>query len=54
MQLSETIKLYLSKEQRNLIVMTMMEYIDTVNNLVSDMSISTVFDTESDRFFYIF
>ena len=36
MQLSETIKLYLSKEQRNLIVMTMMEYIDTVNNLVSD------------------
>ena len=36
MQLSETIKLYLPKEQRNLIVMTMIEYIDTVNNLVSD------------------
>ena len=36
MQLSETIKLYLSKEQRLLIVQTMNEYISTVNGLVSD------------------
>ena len=35
MQLSENIKLYLSKEQRILIVQTMNEYISTVNGLVS-------------------
>lgn len=35
MQLSETIKLSLSKEQKTLIVLTMHEYINTVNNLVS-------------------
>ena len=35
MQLSETVKLYMTKEQTNLIVMTMGEYISTVNSLVS-------------------
>ena len=44
MQLSETIKLYMTKEQRNLVVITMDEYINTVDSLVSvaanDTSIS--------------
>lgn len=35
MQLSETIKLYMTKEQKNLVVMAMNEYISTVNGLVS-------------------
>ena len=35
MQLSETVKLYLSKEQKDLLVRTMNEYIHTVNRLVS-------------------
>lgn len=35
MQLSETIKLYLTKEQKALVVTTMDEYISTVNSLVS-------------------
>ena len=35
MQLSETIKLYMTGEQRDLIVKTMNEYISTVNSLVS-------------------
>lgn len=35
MQLSETVKLYMTKEQKTLIVMTMDEYISTVNGLVS-------------------
>ncbi|MBR2807300.1 MAG: transposase [Oscillospiraceae bacterium] len=36
MQLSETIKLYMTKEQKELVDMTMAEYINTVNSLVSD------------------
>ena len=36
MQLSETIKLYMTKEQKEFVVMTMTEYINTVNSLVSD------------------
>ena len=35
MQLSETVKLYMTKEQKSLVVMTMNEYISVVNNLVS-------------------
>jgi len=35
MQLSETVKLYMTKEQRSLVVMAMNEYISTVNSLVS-------------------
>lgn len=35
MQLSETVKLYMTKEQKSLIVMAMNEYISTVNSLVS-------------------
>ena len=35
MKLSETVKLYLSKEQNELLVRTMNEYIHTVNRLVS-------------------
>ena len=35
MQLSETIKLYMTKEQKSLIVTTMNQYINTVNSLVS-------------------
>lgn len=35
MQLSETIKLYMTREQKSLVVMTMNEYINTVNSLVS-------------------
>ena len=35
MQLSETVKFYMTKEQKNLIVMAMDEYISTVNSLVS-------------------
>ncbi len=35
MQLSETVKLYMTKEQKSLVVMTMTEYINTVNSLVS-------------------
>lgn len=34
MQLSETVKLYLTKEQKALVIMTMNEYISTVNSLV--------------------
>ena len=36
MQLSETVKLYMTKDQKKLIVMTMDEYINAVNSLVSD------------------
>lgn len=36
MQLSETVKFYMTKEQKSLITMTMTEYINTVNRLVSD------------------
>lgn len=36
MQLSETVKLYMTKDQKKLIVMTMDEYINTVNSLVFD------------------
>lgn len=36
MQLSETIKLYMTKEQKELISKAMTEYINTVNSLVSD------------------
>ena len=36
MQLSETVKLYMTKEQKSLITETMAEYINTVNSLVSD------------------
>lgn len=35
MQLSETIKLYMTKEQKSLVVATMNQYINTVNGLVS-------------------
>lgn len=35
MQLSETVKLYMTKEQKSLVAMTMAEYITTVNSLVS-------------------
>ncbi len=35
MKLSETVKLYLSKEQKDILVGTMHEYIHTVNRLVS-------------------
>ena len=35
MQLSETVKLYMNKEQKALITMAMNEYINTVNSLVS-------------------
>lgn len=35
MKLTETVKLYMTKEQKSLIVMTMREYIRTVNRLVS-------------------
>lgn len=35
MQLSETIKLYMTKEQKSLVVATMNQYINTVNSLVS-------------------
>lgn len=41
MQLSETIKLYMTKEQKSLVVMTMNEYINTVNSLVSATSNGT-------------
>ena len=36
MQLSETVKLYLTRDQRSLVIQTMDEYIRTVNSLVSD------------------
>ncbi|MBQ9046259.1 MAG: hypothetical protein IJ120_00005, partial [Solobacterium sp.] len=36
MQLSETVKLYLTKDQKALVLQTMDEYICTVNSLVSD------------------
>lgn len=36
MQLSETVKLYMTREQKHLITATMTEYINTVNSLVSD------------------
>ena len=36
MQLSETVKLYMTKKQKSLIIATMTEYINTVNSLVSD------------------
>lgn len=35
MQLSETIKLYMTQEQKSLVVVTMNQYINTVNSLVS-------------------
>ena len=35
MQLSETIKLYMTKEQKSLVVMAMNKYISTVNSLIS-------------------
>lgn len=35
MQLSEIVKLYMTKEQKTLVIMTMTEYINTVNSLVS-------------------
>ena len=35
MQLSETVKLYMTREQKSLVVMTMNEYISTVNSLIS-------------------
>lgn len=35
MQLSETIKLYMTKEQKALVIKTMNQYINTVNSLVS-------------------
>ena len=35
MQLTETVKLYMTKEQRCLVVTTMNAYISTVNSLVS-------------------
>lgn len=35
MQLSETIKLYMTKEQKSLVIETMNQYINTVNSLVS-------------------
>ena len=41
MQLSETIKLYITKEQTSLITATMTEYINTVNSLVSDATNGT-------------
>ena len=34
MQLSETVKLYMTKEQKALVGMAMNEYINTVNSLV--------------------
>ena len=37
MQLSETVRLYMTKDQKKFIVMTMDEYISTVNSLVSDV-----------------
>lgn len=36
MQLSETVKLYMTREQKFIITTTMTEYINTVNSLVSD------------------
>ena len=36
MQLSETVKLYMTREQKSFITVTMTEYINTVNSLVSD------------------
>lgn len=36
MQLSETVKLYMTREQKSLITGAMREYINTVNSLVSD------------------
>ena len=36
MQLSETVKLYITREEKTLITATMTEYINTVNSLVSD------------------
>ena len=35
MQLSETVKLYMTREQKSLVVMVMNEYINTVNSLIS-------------------
>lgn len=35
MQLSETVKLYMTREQKSLVVMAMNEYINTVNSLIS-------------------
>ena len=36
MQLSETVKVYPTEYQKNIITQTMTEYIDIVNSLVSD------------------
>ena len=41
MQLSETIKLYMTREQKSLVVTTMNQYINTVNSLVSDATNGT-------------
>ena len=41
MQLSETVKLYMTSEQESLITATMTEYINTVNSLVSDATNGT-------------
>ena len=41
MQLSETVKLYMTKDQKPMVTETMQEYIDTVNGLVS-LSVSGV------------
>ena len=35
MKLSETLKLYMTREQKSLVIMAMNEYISTVNSLVS-------------------
>ena len=35
MQLSETVKLYMTREQKSLVVMAMNKYISTVNSLIS-------------------
>lgn len=35
MKLAETIKLHMTKEQKNIIIKAMNEYINTVNSLVS-------------------
>lgn len=41
MQLSETVKLYMTEEQKSLVTATMTEYINTVNSLVSDATNGT-------------
>lgn len=41
MQLSETVKLYMTRDQKSLVIMAMNEYISTVNSLVSVATNST-------------